>query len=285
MTMMKRISNVVLALSASLSCLSTPCFSNDVHDDQGLAKLELEWANAVERNDVDAIGRFLHPDFTFTSPTGAIANRSEHLEDFRNGNSRFPLVALSEVEIRVYGPLAVITLRPTITGTVRVNGNVITLKCQGARWTDSMILRDGSWTCVARQQSNIPAAPTTATTVIEKLLKEKIDGKEAKLTVMEWAYAPGASTPPHRHHGPVAVYVLEGAIESQIEGSPLMTYRRGDAFFEPAEGRHLISRNASQVMPARFLAYFLTPKDAPPIAIQTESQEHKPSGWATEGHR
>jgi quercetin dioxygenase-like cupin family protein len=284
MTVMKRVS-FAIALSASLSCFSTPCFSKDVHDDQGLAKLELEWANAVERNDVEAIGRFLHPDFTFISPTGAVANRSEHLNDFRNGNSRFPLVALSEVEIRVYGPLAVVTLRPTISGTVKVNGKVITLKFQGARWTDSLILREGSWTCVARQQSNIPEAPTTVTTVIEKLLKEKIDGKEAKLTVMEIAYAPGASTPPHRHPGPVAVYVLEGAIESQLEGGPLMTYGRGDAFFEPAEGHHLVSRNASQVMPARFLAYFLTPKDDPPILIESSSQEHKTSGRAAEGHR
>ena len=139
-----------------------------------LARLELDWANAVERNDVDAIGRFLHPDFTFTSPTGAIANRKDHLEDFRKGNSRFTLVALSEVEARVYGDLAVVTSRPTIDGMAKVNGNVINLKCQAARWTDTLIRRNDSWTCVARHQSNIPPPSTRAKVLLEQRLSENL---------------------------------------------------------------------------------------------------------------
>lgn len=259
MTLMKCVAASALALLVAVSCL--PGETGDAT--KTLMKLELDWAAAVERNDVETIGRFLHPDFTFTSPTGGIANRKGHLEDFRNGNSRFTLVALSEVEVRVYGQMAVVTSRPTINGTVKVNGNVITLKCQGARWTDSLIVQDGSWTCVARQQSNIPGAATKTKTVLEQLLKEKVDGKESKLTLIELEYAPGAGTPPHCHPGPVAVYVLEGAIQSQIEGGRLTTYRRGETFFEPARGKHLISRNASQIVPARFLAYFLTPTDEP----------------------
>jgi len=249
-----------------------------------LVKLELDWANAVERNDVKAIGRYLHPDFTFTSPRGGIANRKDHLEDFRNGNARFSLVALSEVEVRVYGKMAVVTSRPTIDGTVKSNGRLITLKGQAARWTDSFVLQDGSWTCVARQQSNIPRPPTSATIVLQQLLKEKLDGKEVKLTVLELEYAPGAATPPHSHPGPVAVYVLEGAIESQVEGGPLTTYRRGDAFFEAAHGKHKVSRNASQIMPARFLAYFLTPKDEPLTIPETASQRTKAPEYDEKGN-
>jgi quercetin dioxygenase-like cupin family protein len=259
MTGTKRAALVAVILLAAASC------EQDEKKDARttLIQLELEWANAVERNDVKAIGRFLHPDFTFTSPRGAISSRKDHLEDFQNGNARFTLVALSEVAARTYGKTAVVTSRATIDGTVKVNGRTITLKAQGARWTDSFLLRDGSWTCVARQQSNIPAPATTVTTVLEQLLKEKLDGKETKLTLLEVEYAPGASTPPHRHPGPVAVYVLEGAIESQLEGGPSRTYRHGDAFFELAHGKHLVSRNASSLMPARFLAYFLTPRDEP----------------------
>jgi quercetin dioxygenase-like cupin family protein/ketosteroid isomerase-like protein len=259
MTLTKFTATILIILLVAASCL--PGDAGDAT--KTLIKLELDWANAVERNDVEAIGRYLHPDFTFTSPTGGIANRKDHLEDFRNGNSRFTLVALSEVEVRVYGTTAVVTSRPTIDGMVKVNGKVITLKCQGARWTDTLVLRDGSWTCVARQQSNIQAPPTSTKIVLTQLLKEKVDGKDTILTVMELEYAPGAGTPPHSHSGPVAVYVLEGAIESQIEAGPLTTYRRGDAFFEPAHGKHVVSRNASKVMPARILVYFLTPKGEP----------------------
>ncbi len=239
-----------------------------------LIKLELDWAGAVERNDVEAIGRFLHPDFTFTSPTGAIANRKDHLEDFRNRNARFPLVALSEVEVRVYGETAVVTSRPTIDGSVKVDGKLITLGCQAARWTDTLIRRDGSWTCVARQQTNIPPPATRATVVLEQRPKEKLDGKEAKLTVVELEYASGASTPPHSHPGPVVVYVLEGAIESQIDGGPLSVYRQGESFFEPARGKHLVSRNASPIQPARFLAYFLTPADEPLTSFEPGGPHH-----------
>jgi quercetin dioxygenase-like cupin family protein len=64
---------------------------------------------------------------------------------------------------------------------------------------------------------------------------------------------PRESTPPHCHNGPVVVYVLEGAIESQIERGELMTYRQKEVFFEPARGNHLVSRNASKIMPARIL--------------------------------
>jgi quercetin dioxygenase-like cupin family protein/ketosteroid isomerase-like protein len=250
---------VTVVLLATASC--APGEKSD--ETKTLASLELEWANAVERNDVKAIGSYLHPDFTFTSPTGQVANRKDHLEDFRNGNARFTLVALSEVEVRVYGKMAVVTSRATIDGSVKVDGRVITLKAQGARWTDSLVLQDGTWTCVARQQSNIPPPATSVRVALQQVLKEKLDGKETQLTLMELEYAPGAGTPPHSHSGPVAVYVLEGAIESQIEGGKLTTYRQGDAFFEPAHGKHLVSRNASQVMPARFLVYFLTPKGEP----------------------
>jgi quercetin dioxygenase-like cupin family protein len=255
--------------------IAAACGADEAEDTtKTLMKLELDWAGAVERNDVEAIGRLLHPDFTFASPTGAIANRKDHLEDFRNGNARFPLVALSEVEVRVYGETAVVTSRPTISGSVKVDGKVITLTCQAARWTDTLIRRDGSWTCVARQQSNIPPPATRVTVVLEQRLKEKLDGKEAKLTVIELEYGPGAGTPPHSHPGPVVVYVLEGEIESQIEGRPLSVYQRGESFFEPARGKHLVSRNASPIHPARFLAYFLAPAEEPLTSFEPGGPHH-----------
>jgi len=280
MNLTKFIAAIAISLIAAF-----PCISGDGDDAvKTLAKLELDWANAVERNDVDAIARFLHPDFTFTSPRGGIADRASHLDDFRNGNSRFTLVALSEVEVRVYGQRAVVTSRPTIDGMVKANGSVITMKCQRARWTDSLIFQDGAWTCVARHQSNIPPPATSATPVLEQILKEKVDGKETKLSVIELEYAPGAGTPPHHHPGPVVVYVLDGAIESQVEGKPLATYRRGDAFFEPAGGKHLVSRNASQIMPARFLAYFLAPKGEPLTTFDPPGRHASAPEYDVNGH-
>ena len=108
-----------------------------------LFKMQLDWAHAVEQNDVDGITRFLHADFTFTSPVGQISGRDEHLAGFRNGDARFPLVALSEVTVRVYGTKAVVTSRPTINGFTKSSGATVTLKDQAARWTDSLVLENG----------------------------------------------------------------------------------------------------------------------------------------------
>ncbi len=258
-SLIKRVLAVAVCLLAAVCSLR-----GDTRDERDtLLRLELNWANAVERNDVPAIARYLHPDFTFTSPTGDLANREDHLRDFRTGAARFPLVALSDVEVRLFGTIAVVTSRPTIDGTVKVNGRTIILKCQAARWTDTLVRQDGVWTCVARQQSNIAPAATKVTPVLEQLLREKVDGRQSKLTVLELEYAPGAGTPPHSHPGPVAVYVLDGAIQSQVDDGPLTTYRHGESFFEPAHGKHRVSRNASPDVSARFLAYFLTHPDEP----------------------
>jgi Cupin domain len=41
-------------------------------------------------------------------------------------------------------------------------------------------------------------------------------GKEVDMLTVE--YAPGASTPPHRHNAQALVYVLEGTVEMQVKG-------------------------------------------------------------------
>jgi quercetin dioxygenase-like cupin family protein len=98
--------------------------------------------------------------------------------------------------------------------------------------------------------------------VLDHELKEAIDGKDARVAMVELTYPPGTGTPKHQHAGSVFVYVIEGAIESQVEGQPLQTYKQGEAFFEPAGAMHLVSRNASADKPAKFLAVFLTEKGA-----------------------
>lgn len=96
--------------------------------------------------------------------------------------------------------------------------------------------------------------------VLTQELKETIDGTDSQVVTLELTYPPGAGTPKHQHAGSVFVYVIEGAIESQIEGQPLQTYKQGETFFVPAGAMHLVARNASAEKPAKFLAVFLTKK-------------------------
>ena len=82
-------------------------------------------------------------------------------------------------------------------------------------------------------------------------------GDRLKVTVLEVTYAPGAASPAHSHPCPVVGYVVAGAIRTQVKGEPEAVYQAGESFFEPANGVHLISANASGTEPAKFLAYFL----------------------------
>jgi len=83
-------------------------------------------------------------------------------------------------------------------------------------------------------------------------------------------YAPGESSPPHKHDDDAYVYVLSGHIRSQVEGQPLRTYVPGEDWFEPAGARHLVSGNASDREPATMLVIFVG-KPAQP-APRTQSR-------------
>ena len=69
--------------------------------------------------------------------------------------------------------------------------------------------------------------------LLEQDVSEKIDGKEARVSVLEVSYGPGGFTPPHRHPGAVFGHVLEGELEAQLEGQPLRKLKAGDAFYVP----------------------------------------------------
>jgi len=82
-------------------------------------------------------------------------------------------------------------------------------------------------------------------------------GKSMKAVLVE--YAPGGSSAAHTHAASAFIYarVLEGAITSQVNGGPLVTYTAGQGFSESPGDRHGVSRNASATAPAKLLAVFV----------------------------
>ena len=88
-----------------------------------------------------------------------------------------------------------------------------------------------------------------------------ISGKEAMMITVE--YAPGASSPEHRHNAHTFVYVLEGSVVMQVKGGKEVTLGPGQTFYESPDDVHAVSRNASSTSPAKFLVFFIKQKDAP----------------------
>jgi quercetin dioxygenase-like cupin family protein len=79
-------------------------------------------------------------------------------------------------------------------------------------------------------------------------------------TLVEVSYPPGGSSAAHTHPGITIAYVLEGAIRSKVGDEPERTYTAGQAFIEMPDQLHAVSRNASDIEPARLLAVLLAEK-------------------------
>jgi quercetin dioxygenase-like cupin family protein len=86
-------------------------------------------------------------------------------------------------------------------------------------------------------------------------------GKEIRLITV--AYPPGGASPPHRHHAQVFVYVLEGSVKMQLDGSPPVTLQAGETFYEGPNDIHVVSANASHTVPARMLVFIVKDKGKP----------------------
>ena len=81
------------------------------------------------------------------------------------------------------------------------------------------------------------------------------DGQRLEATLIEVTYPPGGVNPSHRHPCPVIGYVLEGSLRMELKGQPERIFKPGETFVESPSDVHVVSANASQDVPARFLAY------------------------------
>jgi quercetin dioxygenase-like cupin family protein len=104
-----------------------------------------------------------------------------------------------------------------------------------------------------------PAAPTVAELMVRDL--EGIPDKEA--VMMTVTYSPGGASLPHRHDAQVFVYVLEGTLTMQVDGSPSVTLGPGQTFYEGTADVHRVSANASRTKPAKILVFLVKSKGKP----------------------
>jgi quercetin dioxygenase-like cupin family protein len=103
-------------------------------------------------------------------------------------------------------------------------------------------------------------------------MKEKLDGKESKASVVEVIIEPGKSGLPHRHPGPGLVYVAEGQYELGIDDQPTKIFKAGETFYEPTGCLHRVSKNPAAKGRTRLIAFVLHPRDAKEVAIPEKTK-------------
>ena len=119
------------------------------------------------------------------------------------------------------------------------------------------------WVALAHDRENAEAVKVLSA----RDVKEKLDGKETKATVVEVTLGAGQAGEPHRHPGPVIGYVLEGEYEWAIDDQPAKTLKAGDTFYEPTGCLHRVSKNPAAKGNTRVLAVVLHPRDARQVTI------------------
>jgi quercetin dioxygenase-like cupin family protein len=102
----------------------------------------------------------------------------------------------------------------------------------------------------------------TVTKLSERDVIETLNGKEARVTMVEVGFGPGVAGQPHRHPGPIFGYILEGDFELGLDDQPVKTLKAGETFYEPGGALHRVSRNPSDKTRTRVLAVILHPRDA-----------------------
>ena len=110
--------------------------------------------------------------------------------------------------------------------------------------------------------ADAPKSKNAKVTLVYQHELPNVPGKSIKGVLVQ--YGPGGYSPAHTHPNSAFIYatVLEGAIRSQVNDGPVMTYKAGQSFSEMPGDRHNISANASNTEPAELLVVFVVNTDA-----------------------
>jgi quercetin dioxygenase-like cupin family protein len=97
--------------------------------------------------------------------------------------------------------------------------------------------------------------------ILHKLGLPDAGGKQGVMLTV--TYAPGQASLPHLHPGSVFAYVLEGEVESQMEGEQPERYKAGQSWYESPKHPHVTSRNVSDTQPAKLLVWMVIGEGEP----------------------
>src|ERR1700691_1289421 len=110
--------------------------------------------------------------------------------------------------------------------------------------------------------AGVEKAPPSAA-VAQLMMRDLIAGPDKEVVMLTVTYPPGGASLPHRHDAQVFVYALEGELTMQVRGSPAVTLRAGQTFYESPDDIHQVSANASKTSPAKFLVVSIKDKAKP----------------------
>ena len=110
--------------------------------------LERMWNQAQLTRDVTAIQNLVADRFIDTEWDGSVSNREQFLADIRDPQYQPSVMSTQDMRVDLYGNTAVVTGRYHIKGVSQGKPYE-----HNGRFTDTWILFNGSWKCVASHTS------------------------------------------------------------------------------------------------------------------------------------
>lgn len=123
----------------------------------------------------------------------------------------------------------------------------------GARPLAMTVIVTGAPSVTSHSRNSSSQKPPDRVAMLRTETLPKGDYRNAAIATVE--YAPGGETKKHRHDVAIFAYVLEGAVESQLDGQEIKNYKKGDTWYEPPGTIHAVSRNDSSTQPAKLLVF------------------------------
>lgn len=117
---------------------------------RAVMKIERRWNNAFVRHDLRRLGSIMAADYVGTGSHGEVNDKAQELATFKSTSPRFVSFGNKGVEVHVYGDVAVVTGRESLT--VLYEGQEVSGEF---RYTRVYVERRRRWRLVASHTSKI----------------------------------------------------------------------------------------------------------------------------------
>ena len=145
-----KITNVLLALTL----LVTPAFAEEKKMDgngdpvAAVRALEARWEAAYMKNDKKAVAALLAKDFMGVSTENKVMNKAQLITESFSDVQGLTGSKMMNTKTRAYGPDVVVEVGDSQVQGKGKDGKAYT---KTYRYTDTWVMRDGAWLCVAEQ--------------------------------------------------------------------------------------------------------------------------------------
>lgn len=132
--------------------LLTVSYAAEPQTKEAVAALDKAWAAATVKGDAATLNKLLAEDLNYIHSTGLIDSKKMFIDKLQNGQQKYFKLQHEGMEVRLYGPTAVVTA----TAMVESSSKGVNNAPGRLRFMHVWYYSKGAWQLVAHQSLRIP---------------------------------------------------------------------------------------------------------------------------------